>query len=59
MLLGGTNLVAMIILLVVSGHSMIANVGSMLITVILGILIGFGIGTGILISDKVNSLNQV
>jgi hypothetical protein len=59
MLLGGTNLVAIMILLVVSGHPMMTNVGSMLLTVILGILIGFGIGTGILISDKVDSLHRV
>jgi hypothetical protein len=59
MLLGGTNLVAIIILLVIGGHSLVTNAGSMLITVILGILIGFGIGTGILISEKVNSFYHV
>ncbi len=54
-LLGACNLIVTFILLLVGRHSLIDNFPALVLNAVIGILIGLGIGTGILISDKVMS----
>jgi hypothetical protein len=52
-LLGACNLLASVVLILVGGRSLTENVPVMLVNVILGMLIGIGIGTGVLLSDRI------